>query len=58
MLPLDLVQFETHQAAAQSVLKHFGQVDLTDSVAQHQSPIAHPVIALDNFETSVTSIRW
>ena len=49
VLPLDLVQFETHQAAAQSVLKHFGQVEFTDSVAQHQSPIARPVITLDNF---------
>ena len=89
MLPLDLVQFETHQAAVQSVLKHFGQVEFTDSVAQQveftdsvaqqveftdsvvqqveftdsvaqqveftdsvaqrQSPIADPVIVLDNF---------
>ena len=49
VLPLDLLQFETHQAAAQSVLKHFGQVEFTDSVAQHQSPIACPVIALDKF---------
>ena len=59
VLPLDLVQFETHQAAVQSVLKHFGQVEFTDSVAQQveftdsvaqrQSPIADPVIVLDNF---------
>ena len=42
VLPLDLLQFDTHQGAVDSVLKHFGQVGFPDNAGQRQSFSAHP----------------